>query len=138
MSSRRGSPACRRCQLLRVYLPWEVTWVKSATSLTLSDPEETLTAESLQKFLAALKATIGGKGFRCTLFMRKGHIHINGVTYPVELVEDKWLGDVLLVHCSGKPCCSPAMEREDSKLEGEISALIVTARLAWEAPLGQT
>jgi hypothetical protein len=79
--------------------PWEVTWVRSATSLTLREPDETRTAGDLQNFLAGFESDNWDlMGFRCTLSERNGHIRVNGATYPIEFVKDKWLGDVLLVH----------------------------------------
>ncbi len=83
--------------------PWEVAWIKSATSLTLGEPEETLTAANLHRFLEGFESdNLGQFGLRYTLSARKGHFRIAGETYPIELVEDKWLGDVLLVRCRWK------------------------------------
>jgi hypothetical protein len=81
----------------------EVSSVKSATSMTLADPEETLTAADLQKFLEGFESdNLGQIGLRYAISTRRGHIRIDGVTYPIEFVQDKFLGDVLLVHCRWK------------------------------------
>jgi hypothetical protein len=81
-------------------LPWEVSWVKSATLLTLAEPEETLRAADLQKFLEGYESdNIGQVGLRYTIGTpRTGRIRIDGETYPVEFLQDKFLGNVLLVH----------------------------------------
>jgi hypothetical protein len=79
--------------------PWEVSWIKSAGSLTLTAPEETLTAVKLQEFLAGFESDNSGAfGLTCTLQQRNGHIRIGGQTYPADLVFDKFRGDVLIVH----------------------------------------
>ena len=79
--------------------PWEVSWVKSATSLTLSDPDRTLTGEDLDNFLKGFDSDNAGYlGLSCRLAVRKGSIRINNEDYPVDYVYDKFLGELLVVH----------------------------------------
>jgi len=82
-----------------VTLPWEVSWVKSATSLTLHRPEEVLIGGKLQTFLEGFESDNQGQlGLTCTLAQRTGNIFIGGESYPVQFVRDKFRGDVLIVH----------------------------------------
>jgi len=78
--------------------PWEVSWIKSATSLTLRSPEETLSGADLRKFLEGFGCDNSRQmDWRCTLSRRTGQIGMDGNTYSVELLQDKFLGDVLVV-----------------------------------------
>jgi hypothetical protein len=83
---------------------WELTWVKSAKSLTLHDPEVSLTDANLQNFLKDFECDESLRwGLRCTIGSRRtGEIQIDGQTYPVEFFLDKFLGDVLAVRGRGR------------------------------------
>ena len=82
---------------------WEAARVRSATSLALNMPEETLTGDTLQLFLRDFECDNTRQfGWQCTLGLRTGRITINGEDCPIEIIDDKFAGKVLVVHCRWK------------------------------------
>lgn len=82
---------------------WDVDHIHQATSLTLYDPEETLTGSELQAFMKGFQANNTRQfDLQCTFSRRSGFIIIQEREYAVELLHDKFAGDVLIVHIWNK------------------------------------
>ncbi len=77
---------------------WDRAWVEGATALTLTSPNQNLSGAQLTSFLGQFEVNTAAElDYRCTLFERRGTIVVNGHTYPIRLVDDKFTGESLVV-----------------------------------------
>lgn len=82
---------------------WDVDYIYQATSLTLYDPEETLTGSELQAFMKGFQANSTRQfDLQCTFRRRSGFVIIHDREYAVELLHDKFAGDVLILRIWNK------------------------------------